>query len=285
MPISVVETSFHAAGENIVQRRLFAGGRRALGHKDQTEQALPQLVDDHCAQGQWIVFGSSIGIGRRIDHDRRHTANGGTLAELAPLHAGHQHHQRVIPLIGNHVRIGHADRLRIRVQALRIVFPHFDQATQIIPAAYICSQQAAPQNPGDCRQKAACISFLVENLDFERAGLNSNERFDPCQQLLDDERLLRRLYLWDVVVNPGAETPESFVIVQRPEHRDGDDAGHGFAIVCNVVKSYVNRRRPHKSRGPLRGRPIDLIRARLAFLHDFIGTAGPTPFENILRIL
>ena len=101
------------------------------------------------------------------------------MAELAVLHTGHEHHQRVVPLIGNHVRIGHANCLRVRVHTLRIVLPHFDQATQIIPAADVCSQQPAPQNAGDRGQKTASISFLIENLDLERTGFNSNQGFEP----------------------------------------------------------------------------------------------------------
>ena len=270
---------------DVFQGRLLIGLHWFLGDKYETQQALAQLVDDHRTQGQWVVLGAAIGIGCGVDHHRGHPANRSRLAELAILHAGHEHHQSVVPLIGNHVRRSHADGLRIRKDTPSVIFPHLDEAGQVVPAANIRAKKPAPQDPGDRRQEPSRISLFVEDFDFERAWLDSDQALQPCQELLHNERFLRGLNLRNVIVDAGAGAGERPVVVERPEERDGDHAGHRFAIDRHMVKSNVDPRRPNKPDRPLCRRPVDLVRPRLAFLHDFIGAVGPAAFENVFGVL
>ncbi len=81
------------------------------------------------------------------------------------LHARHEHHERVVALVGDHVRRSHADGLGIGKDAVRVVFPHLDEAAQIVPAANIGAQQAAAKDPGNRRQIAAAVAFLIQHLE------------------------------------------------------------------------------------------------------------------------
>src|SRR5262249_35725664 len=117
---------------------------------------------------------STVGIANRIDHDRRHAANRGSLGELTSLHAGHEHDLRVVSLIRNHARRSHADRLWIRIDALWVVLPHLDQTTQVIPAPDVRSEHSAPQDPGDGWKGPAGVSLFVEDFDLERARLDAD---------------------------------------------------------------------------------------------------------------
>ena len=127
-------------------------GSAPVGHEHQAEQPLAQLVHHHGAQRQRVVPGAAVGVALLVDHHRRHAADGRGVGELAPLHAAHEHEQRVVALVGDHVRRGHADRLGIGEDALRVVLPHLDEAAQVVPAADVGAQQAAPEGPGDGRR-------------------------------------------------------------------------------------------------------------------------------------
>ncbi len=47
----------------------------------------------------------------------------------------------------------------------------------------------------------------------------------------------------------------------------------------------MNARRPHEPRRPLRGRSVDRVGPRLAFLHHAVGTTRPLSLENLLGVL
>ena len=135
--------------------------------------------------------------------------------------------------------------------AVRVVFPHLDQAAEIVPAADIGAQQAAAEGPGDGRQIAATIAFLVQNLDLERAGGHSDDAFHPRQQFLHDERFARRLHLGDVEINAGAGTLQRVVVIEHPEN-DHAQSGRGrVAIDRDVLVEHVDAGRANQARRPL----------------------------------
>ncbi len=234
LAIGVVEPSFDASGEDIVERNLPARGDRLVRHEHQSQQPLAELVDHDRAHGHRVIARAAIGIARLVNHDRGHAADRPALREFAMLHARHQHRERVVALIGNHVRRGHADGLRIGEDAVRVVLPHLDQAAEIVPAADVGTQQPAPEDPGDRRQITAAIAFLVENLDLEGAGGNPDDAFHPRQQLLDDEGFARRLHFRDVKVHAGASALQRLVVVEHPENDHRNQAGHRLAVDGDV---------------------------------------------------
>src|SRR5882724_13318793 len=61
LAINVIEMTFDALGQNVIERGLLVGSKRLFGDKDQAEHALAQLVDDHGAQRQRVVAGAAIG--------------------------------------------------------------------------------------------------------------------------------------------------------------------------------------------------------------------------------
>ena len=264
---------------------MLTGSQPLLGDEDQSEKAFAQLVDDHRAQRERIVFRAAVRIRRRIDHHRRHPANRRAVAQFAILHAGHQHDERVVPLVGDHVRRRHVDRLRIRKDTLGVVFPHFNQAAQIIPAPDVRPEKPAPQDPGDCRKKPPGIALLIQDFDLEGARLDSDQALQPRQKLLDDERFMGRLNLRNVKVDAGAGARERFVVVERPKHRNRDEAGHGFAGHGDLIEPHMNPRRPGKSRRPPIGRSIDRVGSPLILLRHLIRTIGPASLEDVFRIL
>ena len=99
------------------------------------------------------------------------------MVEFAIFHTGHQHHQRIVALIGDHVWGCHADQLWIRKDALRVVLPHLDNAAQVVPPAHVRPKQPAPQHPGDGRQEPPRITLLIKHFDLERARRDTHHPF------------------------------------------------------------------------------------------------------------
>ena len=130
--------------------------------------------------------------------------------------------------------------LRIRKNTLRVVFPHLNETGQVVPATDVRAKQPAPQYPGDGRQEPPRISLLIENFDFDGAGPDSDQTFQPCQELLHNERFLRSLDFRNVVVHTGARARERLVVVKGPDDSDGNHAGHRLAIDLNVVIPHVD---------------------------------------------
>src|SRR5207253_9225079 len=113
---------------------------------------------------------------------------------------------------------------RIRKDALRVVLPHLNEAGQVVPAADVRPKEPTPQDPGDGGQEPARIALLIEDLDLKSASLDADHAFQPCQQLLHNEGLLRSVNLRDVVVHADASAGETLVLVECPETSDGNQA-------------------------------------------------------------
>ena len=103
LAVNVIEMAFHALGQNVIERGLLVVWQRLVGDEDQAEHAFAQLVDDHGAQRQRVIAGAAIRIASLVDHYCGHAADRRGIFQFAILHAGHQHHERVEALVGNHV--------------------------------------------------------------------------------------------------------------------------------------------------------------------------------------
>src|SRR5207245_5449569 len=131
-------------------------------------------------------------------------------------------------------------------------------------------KEPTPEDPGDRWQEPARNSLLIDDLDLERASLDADHAFQPCQQLLHNEGLLRSLNLRDVVVHAGASAGERLVVVECPEDSDGNQAGHRLAFDPDVVIPHVDARRPTKPGRPLRRVRINLVLAWFSLLHNLL---------------